>query len=387
MSKRIVILGSTGSIGRQALDVARTLPDELRVVGLVAHQSVDAVCEQIAQFRPQAVAMIDPDAARTLRQRCEGTGVEVHSGVEGAETVATLSSAQCVLSALVGAAGLRPTLAAIHAGKDVALANKETLVVAGEIVMEAVRQRNVSLVPVDSEHSALFQCLRGEDSESIRRLILTASGGPFVDWTQEQLEQATIEQALRHPNWRMGNKITVDSATLMNKGLEVIEAQWLFGVDARQIDVVVHRQSVIHSLIEFKDYSIKAQLGVPDMRLPIQYALLYPQRMAGNAPPCDLFQYPSLTFEPPDEERFPCLRLARQAAAVGGTLPAAMNAANEIAVEAFLLGKIRFTMIPRVIRYIMEKHDARDHPHLQDIFAADRDARLRARQIIEEGGA
>jgi 1-deoxy-D-xylulose-5-phosphate reductoisomerase len=381
MSKPLVILGSTGSIGRQALDVVRTLSNELRVVGLVAYRDVDALCQQIAEFQPQAVAMIDASAAQELRNRNEEAGYNVYSGIEGAETVATLPQAQCVLSALVGAAGLHPTLAAIQAGKDVALANKETLVAAGEIVMREARKRGVQLIPVDSEHSALFQCLQGEDNASIKRLILTASGGPFVDWTKEQLEQATVQQALKHPNWRMGNKITVDSATLMNKGLEVIEAHWLFGVEVSRIDVLVHRQSVIHSLVEFADNSIKAQLGVPDMRLPIQYALLYPKRAAGNAPCCNLLQWRQLTFEAPDEERFPCLRLARQAVETGGTMPAVMNAANEVAVQSFLEGRIKFTDIPRTIEHTMEQMETHLHPELSEILEADRAARQRAAQL------
>jgi len=383
MSKPLVILGSTGSIGRQALDVVRTLPNELRVVGLVAYRDVDALCQQIAEFQPQAVALIDAGAAQELRHRKGKAGYNVYSGIEGAETVATLSQAQCVLSALVGAAGLHPTLAAIQAGKDIALANKETLVAAGEIVMREVRERGVQLIPVDSEHSALFQCLQGEDRASIKRLILTASGGPFVDWTQEQLEQATVAQALKHPNWRMGNKITVDSATLMNKGLEVIEAHWLFGVEVSRIEVLVHRQSVIHSLVEFTDNSIKAQLGVPDMRLPIQYALLYPKRAAGNAPGCNLLQWRQLTFEEPDEERFPCLRLARQAGEIGGTMPAVMNAANEVAVQAFLEGRIKFTDIPRTIAHTMEQMETHLRPELSEILEADRAARRLAAAITQ----
>ncbi len=383
LSKSLVILGSTGSIGRQALDVVRTLPDDLRVVGLVAHRDVDTLCQQIAEFHPQAVAMIDVNAAQELRNRSESAGYNVYSGIEGAEIVTTLPQAQCVLSALVGAAGLRPTLAAIQAGKDIALANKETLVAAGEIVMREVRERGVQLIPVDSEHSALFQCLQGEDSASVKRLILTASGGPFVDWTKEQLEQATVQQALKHPNWRMGNKITVDSATLMNKGLEVIEAYWLFGVEVSRIDVLIHRQSVIHSLVEFADNSIKAQLGVPDMRLPIQYALLYPKRTAGNAPRCDLLQWRQLTFEEPDEERFPCLHLARQAVEIGGTMPAVMNAANEVAVQSFLDGRIKFTDVPRAIAQTMEQCETHLRPELSEILEADRAARKLAVQITQ----
>ncbi|MCS6859442.1 MAG: 1-deoxy-D-xylulose-5-phosphate reductoisomerase [Abditibacteriales bacterium] len=382
MPKPLVILGSTGSIGRQALEVVRALPDELRVVGLVANRDVDTLCQQIAEFQPHAVAMMDADAAQELRNRNEAAGYNVYAGIEGAETVATLPQARCVLSALVGAAGLHPTLAAIQTGKDVALANKETLVAAGAIVMREVRARGVQLVPVDSEHSALFQCLQGEDRQTVKRLILTASGGPFVDWTKEQLEQATVQQALQHPNWRMGNKITVDSATLMNKGLEIIEAHWLFDVEVSRIEVLIHRQSVIHSLVEFADNSIKAQLGVPDMRLPIQYALLYPKRTAGNAPPCDLRQWRQLTFEEPDEERFPCLRLARQAAEIGGTMPAVMNAANEVAVQAFLDGRIKFTDIPRMIAQTMERMEIHPHPELSEVLEADRAARRLAAQMM-----
>jgi 1-deoxy-D-xylulose-5-phosphate reductoisomerase len=382
MSKPLVILGSTGSIGRQALDVVRTLPGELRVVGLVAYRDVDRLGEQMQEFRPEAAAMIDPDAARRLRERCNGTGCQIYGGIEGAEAVAVWESGQCVLSALVGAAGLRPTLAAIQAGKDIALANKETLVAAGEIVMKEVEERGVQLIPVDSEHSALFQCLHGEGKNNVKRLILTASGGPFVDWTKEQLEEATVEQALKHPNWRMGNKITVDSATLMNKGLEVMEAHYLFGVDPKQIDVVIHRQSIIHSLVEFADNSIKAQLGVPDMRLPIQYALLYPSRVAGNAPPCDLLQCQPLTFEPPDEERFPCLRLARQALTLGGAQPAAMNAANEVAVQAFLDRRIKFTDVPRTIAQTLEQFEPRPYSDVSEVLEADQAARRRAEQVV-----
>ncbi len=379
----LALLGSTGSIGVQALEVVRQLAGRLRIVGLAAHSNVELLTAQIAEFRPPFAALLDERAAAELRGRCAGIPCEIMSGVEGLERIATLESAHLVLGAMLGSAGLPPTLAAIRAGKHIALANKETLVAAGNLVTCAARQHGVYLLPVDSEHSALFQCLVGEDRGAIRKLTLTASGGPFVDRSAKTLAAVTRAEALAHPTWRMGNKITIDSATLMNKGLEVIEAHWLFGCGADAIEVVIHRQSIVHSLVEFLDGSVKAQLGIPDMRLPIQYALLFPERLPGPAPPLDLVAAGRLTFEAPDVGRFPCLRLAFEALQAGGTAPAVLNAANEVAVDAFLRDQLDFMGIPRTIERTLERHTPTAVVDLTVVLAADAWARATAREFIE----
>ena len=384
----IVVLGSTGSIGRQTLEVARALPQHLRVVGLAAGGgNFELFAQQVEEWQPEIAALFDENAAQTLRdsgiaESCEYSQVKIVGGAGGIEEVASWQSAQRVLGAMLGAAGLRPTLAAIEAGKDVAIANKETLVAAGEIVTRAAREKGVQLLPVDSEHCAIAQCLAGEDKQSVSRLTITASGGPFVDTPREELSRVLASAALKHPTWNMGRKITIDSATLMNKGLECIEARWLFGVPMKNIDVVVHRQSIVHSLVTFCDNSVKAQLGVPDMRLPIQWALLHPQRVCGAAPQLNLAQMGPLSFEAPDEARFPCLTLAREAEAKGGVAPAMMNAANEIAVEAFLRGETGFYGISDALWRVLERCPKVARPALSDILEADNEARVLAREFL-----
>jgi len=388
--KLIVILGSTGSIGRQALEVARALPDRLRVVGLAAHSNAELFAEQVAEFRPSIAALADEKAAVRANQMLAGNAVTIQGGSGAVGEVATWANAELVLGAMLGAAGLEPTLAAIEAGKQIAIANKETLVAAGALVTAATHIHGVQLLPVDSEHSAIAQCLLGETSPdkstfAVQKLTLTASGGPFVDLPRHELAKVSSAQALRHPNWSMGAKITIDSATLMNKGLEIIEAHWLFGVPMDDIEVLVHRQSIVHSMVTFCDNSVKAQLGVPDMRLPIQWALLYPKRAPGIAPPLDLATAPALTFEAPHHDRFPALQLARHAMAIGGTAPAVLSAANEVAVAAFLEGRCGFYGITDTVAAVLERHQASTRPTLSEIVDADQQARIRAAEILRAG--
>jgi 1-deoxy-D-xylulose-5-phosphate reductoisomerase len=371
----IAILGSTGSIGRSSLDVIEALPDRFRVTYLTAHRNIEILTEQVRRFKPLAVVVSDPDLAGELRKRVNGT-TEVLCGREALMDVVARPDVDIVISALVGFAGLHPTLRAIEAGKDIALANKETLVVGGELVMEKVRQNNVRLLPVDSEHSAILQCLQGEDIQSVSRLILTASGGPFLNTPREEMHAITPARALKHPTWTMGSKITIDSATLMNKGLEVIEAHWLFGLPAERIEVIVHPQSIIHSMVEFVDGSVKAQLGIPDMKLPIQYALTYPERPPSAFQRVDFAALGRLTFQGPDLERFPCLSLAFRAMREGGTTPAVLNAANETAVQLFLEGRIGFTAIPALIAHAMDMLPSTGALTLESIDLADREARI-----------
>ena len=385
MAKGVVILGSTGSIGTQTLEVIAALPGMFEVWGLAAGSNIDLLAEQARRFRPRVVAVAAPEAARALRERLSPLPIDVLAGPEGVEAVASMPGPDVVLPAMVGTAGLKPTLAAIRAGKDIALANKETLVAAGELVTSEAARAGIRILPVDSEHSAIFQCLNGEDRGAIRRILLTASGGPFRGFDQSQLETVTPEQALKHPRWTMGPKITVDSATLMNKGLEVIEAHWLFGVPADAIDVIVHPQSVIHSLVEFADGAIMAQMGVTDMRVPIQYALTYPGRALNDFPRLDLIRAAQLTFEAPDTARFPCLRYAYEALEAGGTMPAAMNAANEVAVRAFLDRRVGFAGIPRLIEKTMEAHRPVAAGVLDGVLEADSWARRFAADLLEEG--
>ncbi len=383
--KRLAILGSTGSIGQNALAVVDEHPEEFQVVGLAAGRNVELLAEQIQRFRPALVSVQDEVAAKSLSARVGGAGApEILWGSVGAQAVASLPEADLVLSAMVGAVGLEPTLAAIEAGKTVALANKETLVAAGPLVMERVRAKGLALIPVDSEHSAIFQSLQGQRHEDIKKLWLTASGGPFRSWTLEQLARVTPEQALKHPNWTMGAKITVDSATMMNKALEVIEASVLFGLPASRIEVCIHPQSIIHSLVEFVDGSWLAQLGRPDMRVPIAYALTYPRRLALNSTPLDLGQVARLTFEPPDFQRFPALRLGYEAAKAGGTMPAVLNAANEVAVAAFLEGRLPFLGIPRLVEETMAAHRQEPITGLEQVLAVNQWAREHAAGLIKE---
>ena len=375
MKKRsISLLGSTGSIGRQTLDVAAAL--DLPVRALTAHRSVALLEEQARRFRPELAVCVDEAAAADLKIRLSDTSVRVLAGEEGLLEAAALPSADTVVTAVVGIAGLRPTLAAIRAGKRIALANKETMVCAGELVMAEARRWGAEIVPVDSEHSAIFQCLQGcKDRGEVKRLILTASGGPFFGRSREELEGVTLEQALKHPNWAMGAKITVDSATLMNKGLEFIEAMRLYELPPEKISIVVHRESIVHSLVEYCDNAVLAQLGAADMRLPIQYALTWPERAPGPAEPLDLLTCPSLTFQAPDPEAFPCLALALEAARTGGTATAILNGANEAAVGLFLDRRIGFMDIARQVAGAMEQVRVVQNPDLEQIFQADQAAR------------
>ncbi len=380
--KTIIILGSTGSIGTNTLDIVRRYPEEFRVVGLTAGGNIEKLEEQIRTFKPKVVAVSAEASAATLRQRCAGLPVEVVAGEAGIAQVAAMPGAELVISAIVGAAGLVPTLAAIRSGKHIALANKEPMVMAGKLMQEEARKHGVRIFPVDSEHSAIFQSLEGHRIEDVRRIILTASGGALWTFTKEQLQSVTPERALQHPNWKMGSKITIDSATLMNKGLEVVEARWLFDIRESRIDVLIHRESIIHSLVEYEDRSMIAQLGLPDMRTPISYAMRYPERMPLDLPSLDLTEVGKLTFCKPDHDRFPCLNLGYESLRVGGTMPAAMNAANEVAVDAFLNGGIRFVEIAEVIRSTMDAHTHRDITGLEDALEADRWAREKAESLV-----
>ncbi len=376
--KMISILGSTGSIGTQALEVLEGLKGtewECRVAVLAAHSNVELLERQIRAVRPQAAALFDPAAAKDLRERTRDLGLPVLSGMEGLCQAASWEGADLVLNAVVGMVGLEPTLNAIAAGKDVALANKETLVAGGALVMEAARKHSVSILPVDSEHSAIFQCLRGNNENQVEKILLTASGGPFFGRSRRELESVTPKEALAHPNWSMGAKVTIDSATMMNKGLEVMEASWLFAVPPEKIQVVVHRESIVHSMVEFLDHGIIAQLGTPDMRLPIQYALTYPRRVPGPMKELDLFALGKLTFYPPDREAFPCLDIAVEALKRGGLVPAAVNGANEQAVGAFLRGEIGFLEIPALVEEASVRQKADSPVSLEAVLEADRAAR------------
>ena len=386
-SKGIAILGSTGSIGCNTLRVIDSLAQErFRVVALGAGHNVEVLADQIAKHLPELVSVDTDAAAHDLRARLFERDIDLPRiivGEAGLIEVATHPQADCVVSATVGAVGFVPTLRALEAGKRVALANKETLVMAGELMTQAARASGAELLPVDSEHNALHQCLRGEKRSEVRRIILTASGGPFRTKTKIQMQESTVSEALRHPTWNMGAKITIDSATLMNKGLEVIEAHWLFGFTADQIDIVVHPESVVHSMIELVDGSVIAQMGVTDMRHAIQYALTYPDRHGSELPPLDLTALSTLNFEPPDPDRFPCLALAYRALRAGGTLPAAMNAANEAAVQAFIDERISLTDIPMVIEAVMNRHHTEPANELNTILEADRSARIAAASEIQ----
>ena len=381
--KHIALLGSTGSIGTNVLALVRQFPDTFRLVGLSAGRNIELLSQQVREFSPECVSIGDPalegPLAKLLPARYRS---KIMSGVEGNCAIATLAEADMVVTAVVGSVGLLPTLAAIRAGKDVGLANKETLVMAGRLVMDEVAQHKVRLLPIDSEHSAIFQALEAGRSEDVAKLILTASGGPFRTWSQGDLHKATPAQALAHPNWSMGRKISIDSATLMNKGLEVIEARWLFGVEPERIEVVVHPQSIIHSLVEYQDGSVVAQLGIPDMRIPIGYALTYPERLPLNLPRLTLSQCSDLSFEQPDLDRFPALQMAFSALRAGGVQPAVLNAANEVAVESFLQGRIGFMDIARVVEQSLANASNGNDLELESILDADRSARRSAEQVI-----
>ncbi|UEL48345.1 1-deoxy-D-xylulose-5-phosphate reductoisomerase [Terrisporobacter hibernicus] len=374
--KRITILGSTGSIGTQTLDVVRKNKDKFEVVAISANSSVDLLLKQILEFNPKYVAVYNEESANKLKNMIPNNiDIEVLSSMEGLVKICQLKEVDIVLTAVVGMIGLVPTMAAIKAKKTIALANKETLVTAGEIVMEEAKKNNVDILPVDSEHSAIFQCLNGERKKDVEKIILTASGGPFRGKSKEELINVTKNQALKHPNWDMGRKISIDSSTLMNKGLEVIEAKWLFDVDVEDIDIVVHPQSIIHSMVSFKDSSVMAQLGCPDMRLPIEYALTYPGRSETDFERLDLAKIATLTFEKPDMETFPCLQLAFKVLKLGGTYPTVLNAANEVLVNEFLDDKIGFYDIPYYIERSLEQHNNRSNPTLEDILEVDKETR------------
>ncbi len=381
--KRIAILGSTGSIGTQALEVARQQSARFQVELLSAGRNAALLIAQAKEFKPNAVVIGDESRYLEVRDALFPLGIKVFAGATAIEQAVAMEDIDVVLTAMVGYAGLRPTMAAIAAGKAIALANKETLVVAGELVTRAARAKGVNIYPVDSEHSAIFQCLAGEWDNPVEKIVLTASGGPFRGKTKAELAAVTREQALKHPNWDMGAKITIDSASLMNKGLEAIEAKWLFSLNPEQIEIIVHPQSIIHSLVQFRDGSLKAQLGLPDMKLPIQYALAYPQRLATDWPRFDFTQYPSLTFEPPDMEAFPNLGLALEAMQRGGNAPCVLNAANEVAVEAFLQGKTSFPGMSGMVADRLAKATFVASPTLDDLEASDAETRLAARESLK----
>jgi 1-deoxy-D-xylulose-5-phosphate reductoisomerase len=380
--KALTLLGSTGSIGTQTLDLVADYPDRFRVVGLATGSNVDLLAAQTKQFRPQIVGIGDESKLPALREKLQGLDPmpQLVAGSQGMCEVAAFGDAELVVTGIVGCAGLLPTLAAIEAGKDIALANKETLVAGGPVVLPLVKKHGVKLIPVDSEHSAIFQCLQGVPDGGLRRILLTASGGSFRDWPAEDLHKVTLADALKHPNWVMGRKITIDSATLMNKGLEVIEAHWLFGLDYDHIDIVIHPQSIIHSMIELEDTSVIAQLGWPDMHLPILYALSWPERLHTPWDPLDLVKIGSLTFREPDHRKYPCMQLAYGAGRAGGTMPAVLNAANEAAVALFLAEQIPFLRIPQLLEAVCERHDVISAPGLDDILQVD----AWARQTVDE---
>lgn len=381
--KKVILLGSSGSIGESTCKVARALPEKMKLVGLGVAKSTDRMLEQAKEFGVKALAVSDPQAAEKMKSRLP-QGAQFYPGPEGLARMVEETEADMVLVAIVGTAGLAPALAALRSGKDLAVASKEILVLAGSAVMAEAKKRKKQVLPVDSEHNAIFQCLVGANEKEVRKVILTASGGPFRQSSAQAMEKVTLAQALKHPTWSMGQKITIDSATMFNKGLEMIEAHWLFGLPMRQVDVVVHPQSIVHSLVEFIDGSVLAQLSVTDMCFPIQYAVTYPERMPSRLPPLDLAKLGTLSFEQPDEKRFPALRLAREAGEQGGTLPGVLNAANEVAVEAFLAERISFPRIWGMVEEVMKKHRTEKEPTLEAIIDADRWARGEARSRLEK---
>jgi len=386
--RHLAILGSTGSIGVTTLDLVARFPERLHVAALAAGRNVERLAEQVRRFRPALVATADEESAAALRGQVPEFRGEIGAGIDAITRVATRPEAELVVSALVGALGLAPTLGAIEAGKDVALANKEVLVVAGELVQQAARRAGVNVFPLDSEHNAIYQALRGHRRDEVRRIVLTASGGPFLRTPIEALATVTREQALRHPTWKMGNKITIDSSTLMNKGLEVIEAHWLFDLPPDRIDVVIHPQSIVHSMVEYVDGSVLAQMGIPDMAIPISYILGYPDRLPlDHLPSLDLPRAGSLEFVAPDLDRFPCLALAYRALRAQGTAPAVLNGANEIVVDAFLRGRVRYLDIAHILRAVLDEHTPVRHPSLEQLLDADRWARRAAAARIGEDSA
>lgn len=382
--QKIAVLGSTGSIGTQTLAIADRFPGKLKVSALAARGNIEELEKQARKYSPEAVAVYDPEKARLLQQQLSDTGIKVLQGSEGLSELAAWPGADTVLVALVGFSGVLPTYHAVRAGKKIALANKEALVAAGKIIMNEASRNETALLPVDSEHSAIFQCLLAGKKEELRKVILTASGGPFRNWSKAEMVSATPEQALRHPNWEMGSKVTIDSATMMNKGLEVIEAHWLFGLGFDYIEVVIHPQSIVHSMVEYADGAVISQMGLPDMLHPIQYALSFPERWGNDIPTLDWQKMFELHFIPPDKEKFPCLDLAYHAGKTGGTMPAVLNAANEIAVEKFLKKKISFLHIPQLIEKVMSRHRVNQNPALEDVVSADRWAREEAALLLQK---
>jgi len=382
--KRLAVLGSTGSIGVNTLDIAGKFGNEFEVMALSAGTNIRLLREQIERFEPKVVSVLNETLAKALKRKISPKKPEVLFGVEGLIQIASLPEIDLVVSALVGAAGLIPTISAIKAKKSIALANKESLVMAGKIIVEEARKNGVTILPIDSEHSAIFQTLAGRSKNEIKRIILTASGGPFLNLPYEKMKEVTSKEALHHPTWDMGRKVSIDSASLMNKGLEVIEARWLFGISVEKIAVQIHPQSVVHSMIEYIDGSIVAQMGITDMRIPISYALSYPKRLRLDLPPLNLYHMDGLTFLPPDIERFPCLRLAYRSMEMGETMPAVLNAANEVAVNSFLEETIKFTDIPSVVEKVMEYHQVKPLVTLDDALRADQWARERTKKLIEE---
>lgn len=382
--KNITILGSTGSIGVSALEVIEKNRELFQVVALSAGKNIRLLKKQIERFHPKIVAVGNSESAIKLREQLPAkTKIKIVAQNEGINEVAGFEQANMVVSAISGAAGLIPTLKAIEAGKDIALANKETMVMAGETVIKKARNNGIKILPVDSEHSAIFQCLQGQQRKNINKIILTASGGPFLNFSQKQMSSVKLADALKHPNWKMGKKITIDSASMMNKGLEVIEARWLFDLGVGKIQVVIHPQSIVHSMVEFIDGSVLAQMGIPDMKIPIAYALTYPERIENNLPLLNLIKVKNLEFHKPDMKKFPCLQLAYAAGVSGGTLPAVLNASNEVAVEFFLKGLINFIDLPRIIDKTLNAHHTIQDPELEDILEADRWARVKTHEVIE----
>ena len=379
--KNISILGSTGSIGTQTLDIVRQFPDEFKVVGLTTNKNSDLLLKQIKEFKPKAVSIMDRAKVDDL---LNFSSCQVYSGSEGLKKIAALEEADTIVNSLVGSVGIEPTYHAIKNKKNIALANKETLVAAGSVIMEEIKKNNVKLMPIDSEHSAIFQCLNGENINEVKKITITCSGGPFKNYSKEQLQNVAVKDALKHPIWNMGKKITIDSATLMNKGFEVIEAHWLYNINYEKIKIAIHPQSIVHSLVEFQDNSVIAQLGLPDMKIPIQYALSFPKRFANQQASLDLAKIKTLDFREPDFEMFPCLKYAYEAGTTGGTLPAVMNAANEIAVYAFLDNKIRFLDIQRLVRKMLDEHKLIKNPNLDEILEADKKTKEETKRIIEE---
>jgi 1-deoxy-D-xylulose-5-phosphate reductoisomerase len=384
MPERIALLGSTGSIGTQALDIISRYPEEFVVEVLIAGNNIDLLTKQALMFQPDAVVIGNEDHYLQLKENLRDTQIKVFAGNEAIEQVVTSSTIDVVIASIVGYSGLRPTIAAIKAGKKIALANKETLVVAGEIIDNLIRESGSRIIPVDSEHSAIFQCLVGESGNPVEKITLTASGGPFLSWSEERLKNVKPDEALRHPNWEMGSKVTIDSASLMNKGLEVIEAKWLFGLNPDQISVIIHPQSVIHSFVHFADGSVKAQLGVPDMRVPILYALTYPHRLHSDLPRLELRDYKTLTFIDPDRKKFRNLSLAYEALRKGGNMPCILNAANEIAVDAFLSDRIGFMQMPDIVEYTMENSLFSPSPDLDYLEVTDCNARQTAINFLKK---